>query len=213
MAPNRSQAPAVSEALTNMTLKERVAAAGVTPGFSARINDAEFQQATKKGNRTFLIILIIVALALAPLVTFIAWLINPQDVSLMIGAYFVVELIVIIIVIVQLIKRFRGKCWDGEVVGKYVGKERSGNSGIRTAVYVTQFVTDQGKKKRHKEKGRSVFYDYLQVGDRVRYHPQLSFPFEKYDKTTSARLVCPFCGIVQDIESDYCGGCGKPLLK
>ena len=61
--------------------------------------------------------------------------------------------------------------------------------------------------------GLSPIYGYLNVGDRVRYHPQLSVPLEKYDKTRDGCLICPFCGQPMPIENDYCDKCKKPLLR
>lgn len=213
MAPNRTVAPPVPPEIANMPLADRVAAAGVTPGFSNRVDTDEFRNAMGKANRTFIIVMIIVGVVLAPLVTFIAWLISPQSAGLMIGACLIVEIIVIIVIVVQLLKRFKGKGWDGEVVEKEVRRERNSGTNTSTKVYVLKCVTDEGKKKTHKERGRHELYDYLKVGDRVRYHPQLTYPLEKYDKTQDAYLVCLFCSTKQNIENDYCGGCGKPLLK
>ena len=213
MSGNKNAQPPIPDEVAHMSLPDRVAAAGVTPGFSTRVNTDEFKRAKGKGNRTFVVTLIVIGIVLAPLVTFIAGLINPQDIGLMIGACLLVELIVIVVLIVQLAKRFGGKTWDGQVTDKRIVRKRSGNSSVRTPSHIIYFITDDGKKKRFDERMRHDFYDYLQVGDRVRFHPQLTFPIEKYDKTTSALLVCNFCGCSQNIEQDYCGACGKPLLK
>lgn len=213
MAENRNTPPSAPQQFAALSLEQRVAAAGVTPGFSERVNTDEFKQAMGKSNRTFIITMLVVGVVLAPLVTLIAWLVNPQNISLMVGACLVVEAIVIIVIIVQLLKRFKGASWDGEVVEKYVAHRRSSNSQAARTEHIVKCVTDDGKKKTYKDKGRNELYEYLRIGDRVRYHPQLEYSLEKFDKTQDAYLVCPFCGTGQDIEHDYCGVCGKPLLK
>jgi hypothetical protein len=79
------------------------------------------------------------------------------------------------------------------VVNKY-SKERSEHRGgdddnYRTYMeYTTVITTDAGKKKTivEKDSGRNM-YDYLAVGDRVRYHPKFG-TYEKYDKSKKTAL-------------------------
>ena len=194
-----------------MLLRDRIAAAGITPGFSERMETDEFQTAMKKANRTHVIVLAATAVLLAPLLVAIVSVIKPSNVGALVGAGVIVEAIIICIIVYMLAKRFGGKSWDGQVTGKRVSRERSGNSTRR--VFITEFTTDDGRKKKHKARTLHPTYDYLNVGDRVRYHPQLSYPFEKYDKTTDGLLLCPFCGDFQEIENDSCSRCKKPLLK
>lgn len=180
-------------------------------GFAERINTPEFKEAMSKSNRTNVIIYVLLLLFLAPLLTFIASLLMPSSFGVLVGAYVVVEIIMIVIVINLMVKRFAGKSWDGRVTNQRVTSEREGNTSHRRAVYVTQFVTDDGKKKAYKERTVSPFYDYLEVGDYVRYHPRLNYPFEKYEKNLDY-LVCPFCSIGQPVGNGYCKNCKKPLL-
>lgn len=192
-------------------LRERAAAAGVSSGFSTRIDSAEFQEAMGKGNRTFTIAMILVALLLAPAIVGIAAVLSPNSLGVFVVVGAIVEIIVVILVVRTMLKRFAGKSWDGEVIAQLTARERSGNRSRK--VYITEFAVDGGGKKKQKESVRHPMYDYLAVGDRVRYHPQLTFPYEKYDKTADANLLCPFCGNFQPIENDYCDKCNKPLLK
>ena len=186
---------------------------GVQRGFSQRIDTPEFAAAMGASNRSHTIIMALVCLLLAPLLTLVVALLSPQSRAVLLGACVVVEIIVAIIVVRILVKRYLGKSWDGEVIDQHVERERRGNSRRKQNVYVTRFRTDAGESKKHKERTIHRIYDYLKVGDRVRYHPQLNYPFEKEDKTADTYLLCPFCGSVQPIENDVCDVCAKPLLK
>lgn len=86
---------------------------------------------------------------------------------------------------------------------------------IECTVY---FRTDSGKKK--VSVGRSNgnpefrdYYDYLNVGDRVRYYPQLAFSYEKYDKSHDGIIPCMFCKKMNDIQDDRCEACNCLLFK
>lgn len=57
------------------------------------------------------------------------------------------------------------------------------------------------------------FYDYLNVGDRVRFHPELGGFYEKYDKSSDTHIYCPVCGSWTAVGEDNCGGYGTVLLK
>ena len=186
---------------------------GVQRGFSQRVGTPEFKAAMGESNRTNTVVTVLVCLLLAPLLTLIVALLSPQSRAVLVGACVVVEAIVAVIVVRIFVKRYLGKPWDGEVVDQHVERERRGNSRHKQNVYVTRFRTDEGESKKHKERTIHRTYDYLRLGDRVRYHPQLNYPFEKEDKTGDTELLCPFCGTIQPIENDYCETCAKPLLK
>ena len=212
-APEKFKEPPVPGELAALPAQERAARAGVKLGFSERIHSEEFQKAMGTANRGYVIMMAALALLLAPAVTVIAGLIKPANLGALIAACVIAELIILVVVIWFLVKRFAGKEWDGEVVAHNRKVSRSSNSGVESVTYITECVTADGKRRKHKEVNQHALYDYLDVGDEVRYHPRLFCPLEKYDKTMDSELVCPFCGLTQPIENDYCGGCGKPLLK
>ena len=56
-------------------------------------------------------------------------------------------------------------------------------------------------------------YEYLCVGDRFRYHPQLAYPYEKYDKSKDGFIYCACCMAKNELSGDRCVKCGVPLLK
>ena len=110
------------------------------------------------------------------------------------------------------------KTYDAEVIDKkvrhYSRKDGSGDRGYVTE-YVTVVRTASGSKKKIVERdGAQVrAWDYLQVGDRFRYHPQFHFPYELYDKSRAPYFVCVCCGTKNPKEADRCARCGLPLLK
>ena len=67
--------------------------------------------------------------------------------------------------------------------------------------YIVLIRTDRGKKKRivERQDGRSM-YDYLDVGDRVRYHPALE-SYEKYDKSKDEVIYCNVCHLRNSIKT------------
>ncbi|MBR6005785.1 MAG: zinc ribbon domain-containing protein, partial [Clostridia bacterium] len=81
--------------------------------------------------------------------------------------------------------------------------------------YVTTVRTSDGKKKRIVEQEGSQIWawNYLQVGDRFKYHPQFHFPYELYDKSKAPYIACIGCGTKNSVEADCCQKCGLPLLK
>ena len=85
----------------------------------------------------------------------------------------------------------------------------------RKESYVTYVRTTSGQMKKITEWTPTYLsaWNYLEVGDRFKYHPQLHFPYEKYDKTHETHLYCVGCLKKNPITADRCGKCGLPLLK
>ena len=78
--------------------------------------------------------------------------------------------------------------------------------------YTTIINTNAGKKKTivEKDSGRHM-YDYLSVGDRVRFHPRFG-TYEKYDKFKD-RIYCNVCSMMNPIQNDRCKRCNNLLFK
>ena len=75
-------------------------------------------------------------------------------------------------------------------------------------------TTDGKTKKIAENEGSQIWaYSYLNIGDRFRYHPQFSFPYELYDKSKAPYIACVRCGTKNPVSSDRCSKCGIPLLK
>ena len=107
--------------------------------------------------------------------------------------------------------------WDG-VVMKKVEKKRykRDNDDVSSQSYMEYIVlirTERGKKKRIVERQRDrAMYDYLDVGDRVRYHSALE-TYEKYDKSKDQVIYCNVCRLRNSIRNDRCERCNNLLFK
>ena len=98
-------------------------------------------------------------------------------------------------------------------------KERSEHRGgeddnYRTCTEFTTVInTDAGKKRTVREKGsQRHMYDYLAVGDRVRFHPMFG-TYEKYDKSKDRIIYCNICSMMNPIQNDRCQRCHNLLFK
>lgn len=107
--------------------------------------------------------------------------------------------------------------WEGVVLKKLEKKrsKRDSDDGSYTSYmeYIVLIRTDRGKKKRIVEHQRDLsMYRYLQVGDRVRYHPALE-TYEKYDKSKDKEIYCNVCRCKNPISNDRCSRCQNLLFK
>ncbi|MGI6616222.1 MAG: hypothetical protein ACOX30_09480 [Dethiobacteria bacterium] len=103
-------------------------------------------------------------------------------------------------------------------MNKY-SKERSEHRGGEDGNYstYTEFTTvintDAGKKRTIREKGsQRHMYDYLAVGDRVRFYPRFG-TYEKYDKSKDRIIYCNICSMMNPIQNDRCQRCHNLLFK
>ena len=66
-----------------------------------------------------------------------------------------------------------------------------GDAHRRIIQYVTVVKTTDGKTKKIREQeGSQIWaYNYLNVGDRFRYHPQFAFPYEHYDTSRAPYIA------------------------
>lgn len=186
-------------------------------GFSDKITDPAIRAAMKKnknGTAVFAVLLV-----LAPFVVTLILGVKNDDMSIAgIGA--VISAIFLLINLISSAKKKAEKQWDGTVIDKRVETRRKKYTpdGDRDAqaktVYIIQFRTESGKTKTLEESDiNHVYYDYLNVGDKVRYHPQFNCYYEKFDKTHDTRTICPVCGTVNNIADDTCTRCGVPVIK
>lgn len=108
--------------------------------------------------------------------------------------------------------------WEGVVVDKSSKKrskrESKDDSTYTTYTeYTTVISTKGGKKKTIVEvDSRRDMYDYLSVGDRVRYHPAFG-TYEKYDKSKDRIIFCNVCSMQSPIHNDRCKRCNNLLFK
>ena len=186
-------------------------------GFSDRCNSPEILVAAQK-NKKFSIGCMWI-LVFVPLIGFpVAGLLMddfPFGESLVIGVG--IALIMLVVNLLAL-RKTKQPIWEGVVINKY-SKEKSEHRGgeednYRTYTeYTTVINTDAGKKKTivEKDSGRHM-YDYLSVGDRVRFHPRFG-TYEKYDKSKDRIIYCNVCSMMNPIQNDRCKRCNNLLFK
>lgn len=188
-------------------------------GFSDRCNDPEIL-ATAKSNRKSSIGCMCI-LVLVPLIGFpIAGLLMedfPLGEAVVIGVG--IALVMLIVNLLGL-RNAKKPMWEGVVVNKY-SKEREKHKRTNDETdtystyteYTTIIHTDSGKKKTIVEiDSQRDMYDYLSVGDRVRYHPTFG-TYEKYDKSKDRIIYCNVCRMMNPIENDRCKRCNNLLFK
>lgn len=189
-----------------------------TPGFSDRVNYPEILAVVKKNRKAAGIFsLLFVPL---PLLGFVIYSIVSDKMetadALKYGA--VISVIFLLFAIYGFVKERAKNTYEATVIDKKSRRNyRHNNSDDNSyyTEYITVVRTVDGKKKRivEREGSRIVAWDYLQVGDRFKYHPQFRFPYELYDKTRAPYIACVSCGTKNSIEADRCQKCNLPLLK
>lgn len=186
-------------------------------GFSHYCNHPEILAAAK-GNKKFSIGCMWI-LTLVPLIGFpVAGLLIddlPFGEAVIIGVGIAVVMLIFNLIALS---RTKKPMWEGVVVNKY-SKEKSEHRGgeddnHRTYTeYTTIINTDEGKKKAivERDSGRHM-YDYLSVGERVRFHPTFG-TYEKYDKSKDRYIYCNVCSMMNPIQNDRCKRCNNLLFK
>ena len=114
------------------------------------------------------------------------------------------------------------KDWEGVVTGKeteeYTTTSRDKETGRTETKHHTRFILhfrkDDGSEEKLPATDNSGWYDYLNEGDRVRYHGKKSMNYyEKYDKSHDETIPCAGCGSERDARENFCGRCGCVILK
>ncbi len=105
--------------------------------------------------------------------------------------------------------------WEGVVIERYQ-KDRHKYDRSDNVTYYTEFVlviqTTTGRKRRIARDNDRKMYDYLKVGDRVRYHPAFD-SYEKFDKSRDSIIYCNVCSMMNPISNDRCERCSNLLFK
>ena len=109
----------------------------------------------------------------------------------------------------KLTKPFEGVVADKKITHRAMTADsRSGRSRTK---YTVRIECEDGKRRK-KEVSIPV-YEYLQIGDRVRYLPQFPQPFEKYDKRADGAVLCMFCSKKNPLSETHCKFCHNLLIK
>ncbi|NLO48459.1 MAG: zinc ribbon domain-containing protein [Clostridiales bacterium] len=195
-------------------------------GFSDRIispEAIEYIKQSKKSARGCAFVLVPLPFIIYMIVSFVSDEVETADALVFGGGISVAFLLFFLLI--QFITNAK-RSWDGIVTDKQsfnktkLEHDRTNDTSevVHYTDYVLTFRTDKGKKDRCVERlknnwGELGFYPYLNVGDRVRYYPQLPYKYEKYDKSRDSEIPCMFCKTFNDINNDKCGICGKQLFK
>lgn len=199
--------------------RQPYSAAGKPVGFSEKINDPALQRLAKKQKSAKLsmifAILPVIGFAIYGAVSDKMEFTTALLIGIAVGAVF------FIIGLFGALKR-RKPGWDGAVIDKKITRRSELNRDTKRYEYYNEFVivfrTDSGKQEKHVTSDRGggarsrLFFDYLRIGDRVRYHPAFGY-YEKYDKSHDNHILCVSCLTDNPIENDVCQKCGMPLLK
>ena len=187
-----------------------------TPGFSTRINDPEIMAALKKNRKISRILLLI--LLPVPIIGAAIYALVTKEMefgqALIYGA--VISGIILVINLLSGMSHGAKHGYEAVVIDKKREYDHKTNDSTSSEyVYKTIVRTTDGHKKVIQETShipRSA-YEYLCVGDRFRYHPQLAYPYEKYDKSKDGFIYCACCAAKNELSGDRCVKCGVPLLK
>lgn len=188
------------------------------PGFSERLTDPEILAAMQRNSRAAGIFGVV--LIPLPLIGFLIYskVTGKMEFSeaLKIGA--IVSGVFLLFTLISLVKRKTAKSYDAVVTDKRTRTTyRHTNSDDKEMIteYTVVARTDDGKTRKIVEYEGSPLqaYEYLNIGDRFRYHPQFVFPYEHYDKSKAPYLCCVSCGKKNPVTADRCQKCNVPLLK
>ena len=187
-----------------------------TPGFSTRIHDPEINAAlrrTRSISRVFLLISIPIPVVVASIYALVT---KEMELGKAIIGGAVVSGIILLINFLTGMSHSAKNAYEAVVIDKkYEYDHQTNDSTTNEYVYKTIVRITDGHKKVIQETShmpRSA-YEYLSVGDRFRYHPQLAYPYEKYDKSKDGFVYCACCMAKNDLYEDRCTKCGVPLLK
>ena len=188
---------------------------GIIPGFSRKCDDPEILKGVKRWKNTARIAMLVFTIAPA----LICGVISKGDFS---STCFIIGVILsgifLFASLLYEIKRACQKQFDGVITDKhkkakhYVDVNETIATYSEKTFYYIKIKTDDGKVKTIKNTN-PMFYDYLNVNDRVRFHPELNGYIEKYDKSHDEYLICPVCFGKNSPENEKCEYCNVPLLK
>ena len=187
-----------------------------TPGFSTRIHDPEINAAlrrTRSISRVFLLISIPIPVVVACIYALVT---GKMELGQAFASGAAVSGIILIINLFIGMSHSAKNSYEAVVIDKKCEYDHKTNDSTSNEyIYKTVVRTTDGHKKVIQETShipRSA-YEYLCVGDRFRYHPQLAYPYEKYDKSKDGFVYCACCMTKNDLSGDRCSKCGVPLLK
>ena len=186
------------------------------PGYSDRCNDPEILRALRKNKKAGNILSVF--LIPLPLIGFVIYSIVTDNVPIE-EAFkngVIVSAVFLVFAVMSKISAALKKPYEAVVTDKKSRlRTHNGNDNDSYTEYTTVVQTNDGRKKKIVETDRSMpfAWNYLNIGDRFRFHPQFAFPYELFEKSTAPCLYCVVCRKENPVEADRCQKCGVPLLK
>lgn len=190
------------------------------PGFSDRVNHPEILAAVKKNRKAAGIFAFI--LVPLPLIGFLIYSLAGDGMEIKDALLYggIVSAVFLLFALFSFVRGRAKNSYDAVVVDKkskltYRHNNMDDSRKEMVTEYTTYIQRTDGKKKKIVElEGSQIWaYDYLDIGDAFRYHPQFSFPYEKFDKSRAKYISCVSCSARNPVEADRCKKCGLPLLK
>ena len=185
-------------------------------GFSDRADDPEILNALQKNKKAAGIFgVILIPLPLIGFLIYSKFTGNmPAAQAFKTGA--IVSAVFLVFTLISKISSALKKPYEAVVTDKRTRtRTHNGDENDSYTEYITVVKTTDGKQKTIVETSRSraLAWNYLNVGDRFKFHPQFAFPYERFDKSAAPCLYCAVCQKQNPVEADRCSKCGVPLLK
>ena len=191
-------------------------------GYSKVINTPEFQKHIKKNaNASFIFSLILIPL---PLIGFTLYskITDKMEFQESIKISLIISAVFLIFAIYSYLKTKMTKPYEAVVENKLETQEQyHKNSDVddKHIMYYTKYTivvrTTDGKKKKIIETSKSptIAWDYMQIGDKFKFHPNLGWPYELYNKNTVNYIPCSICRKKNSLSDTHCQKCKAPLLR
>lgn len=192
------------------------------PGYSDQINAPEivsYLAGKKKKNTVLMCVLSPLPLILSIVLSFVIDGYKFFPTALLVGL--IPSVLILLFFLWKAWKISPKRYWEGAVVGKgervRTIKAKKDRPEEKYVEYILTVKTEKGLRKKIVEDDRSgallKYYRFFEIGDRLCYHPGLPYPYEKRDNERDRRVICVFCGSMNEGHFDRCINCGKPLLK
>lgn len=190
--------------------------AGALTGFSNRVYDEEIVAAVEKKRKRTTIIYGVIAGALLIVIPVLGIIIKKEKFLWFLAVGAVAAAITAILGLKKILSTQKAKSFEGKVVDKKVKLKTSKNAktGEETnkKIYRIIIKKENGFKKRISSPSEDT-YNYVELGERIRYHAHLPYPIEKFDKTNRDYIFCSMCSAKNSLADERCCKCKKPLLK
>lgn len=192
--------------------------ANVTPlmGFSDRVHDPALIGAINKIRKDawkivgIVMVMIIIGCVLVGLASGI------KPIGIMIALGVVADIIIAVVMCIKSMIAKESNSYEGVVTDKYikqqVQKRSNGMTYKKLDIHYVCVQKENGRKKVFKDRS-AMTYNYLDEGDKICYHAQLIYPFEKYNKSSRDYLICNCCSTKNSLAQENCSQCGTILLK